>query len=263
VFNEKAEIDYVKIETLAGRVLEGKAELGRLNRKEEKGRIASGRRNVEASLVLGAYKGDSAVGESSSYESVRAEAGRQKNALKAFAEEKEKRGEKIWFSSHDIESMIVGAIDKTAGAEADVYYMPDGTVIKIVEHSNTPFEFMDDRVSLYNYLFSETSYELIGFTDDLYDENLTTFIVRQKTVNGRTLYEQLKDIPQYKREEAEKRMKEIVVAKMWQDFGATPAKTDNSYKNSDYYIPLLSGKKITDRHTTPPKYSNLPPNVVK
>ncbi|MDR0566126.1 MAG: hypothetical protein LBG47_03675 [Prevotellaceae bacterium] len=100
-----------------------------------------------------------------------------KNALKAFAKEKEKHGEKIWFSSQDVEAMAASAVDKTAGAEADVYYMPDGTVTKVVEHSNTPLEFLDDRISLYNHLFPETSYELIGFTDNPYDENLTTFIV--------------------------------------------------------------------------------------
>jgi hypothetical protein len=76
-----------------------------------------------------------------------------------------------------VEAMAASAVDKTAGAEADVYYMPDGTVTKVVEHSNTPLEFLDDRISLYNHLFPETSYELIGFTDNPYDENLTTFIV--------------------------------------------------------------------------------------
>ena len=52
--NDKGEIDYEKVSELAGRVLEGTARITRLNREEEQGRIAGGRRNVEASLYIGA-----------------------------------------------------------------------------------------------------------------------------------------------------------------------------------------------------------------
>jgi hypothetical protein len=71
VNNDKGETDYDKVSELADRVLEGTARITRLNREEEAGRIAGGRRNVEASIVCGAHKRDSAVGESSSYEDIR------------------------------------------------------------------------------------------------------------------------------------------------------------------------------------------------
>ncbi|MDR0566127.1 MAG: hypothetical protein LBG47_03680 [Prevotellaceae bacterium] len=76
--NGKGGTPYEKASELADRVIEGTARIVRLNRKEEAGRIAGGRRNVEASIVAGAHKRDSAVGESSAYEDVRVESGKQK-----------------------------------------------------------------------------------------------------------------------------------------------------------------------------------------
>ncbi|MDR0681161.1 MAG: hypothetical protein LBG15_04825 [Dysgonamonadaceae bacterium] len=229
-------IDYDKLIKTAKAIEEGASRLSRLNRAEETGRITGGRTNVEASVVVGTEYRFVQSGQSGSYESIKKEAGKQKIVLKSYAEEKEKHGENIWYSSLDIERLIADAVEQTGGAEADVYLMPDKTVIKIIEHSNVPLEFLDDRISLYNYLFPETSYELIGFTDNPYNENLTSFIVRQRKVEGKTLFRQLKDIVQSEREAAEKRMKEIVIKKMLHDFGAVPAATDNTYKNNNYYI---------------------------
>jgi len=47
-------MEYDKLSELAQRVITGKATIARLDKDEEQGRISGGRRNVEATIVLGA-----------------------------------------------------------------------------------------------------------------------------------------------------------------------------------------------------------------
>ena len=54
LFDGKGNIDYGKLENVAGRVRSGSLEIKRLDRQGEQGRIAGGKRNVEASLILAA-----------------------------------------------------------------------------------------------------------------------------------------------------------------------------------------------------------------
>lgn len=231
-------MNYGQLEQTTDGILAGKTRLSRFNRSEETGRIAGGRRNVEATLVAGANRSAGAGGEGCPYEAVREEAGRQKEALKQYAEwvESNNPDEKVWYSAGDIEEINNLSVARHGGAEADVYFMPDGSVVKVVEHSNTPLEFLDDRITLYNYLAPGTGYELIGFADNPYDENLVSFIVRQRHIRGRTLLEYLQDIPGAERETAEQKLKDWVNRKMLEGFGAEPAKTSGTYKNGDYYI---------------------------
>ena len=91
--------------------------------------------------------------------------------MKAYTDELLKHGTKLWYSESDIDDIKKQSIAQAGGAEADMYFMPMGNVIKIVEHYGTPLEFLDDRISLYNYLFPETKYELLGFTDNPYNDS--------------------------------------------------------------------------------------------
>jgi hypothetical protein len=240
--NEKRKISRLQsgsnIEIWAGKIIGGQARIGRLNPEEERGRIAGGRRNVEATLVAGANYGTSGRSQSSSYEAVREEARKQKDALKQYAEQVESNNpnEKVWYSHTDIEEIRDQSDRQHGGAEAEVYFMPDGSVIKVVEHNNTPLEFLDDRITLYNHLNPETGYELLGFADNPYDENLVSFIVKQQHVQGKTLWEYLQNIPQHERDAAEQKLKDWLNQKMLKDFGAVPAKISNTYKTRDYYI---------------------------
>ena len=54
IINKKVAIDYERLRDVSERVIGGKAAITRLNSKEEQGRISGGRRNVEASIHLGA-----------------------------------------------------------------------------------------------------------------------------------------------------------------------------------------------------------------
>jgi len=147
-------MDYEEISTIAGRIISGTATITRLDSEEERGRIAGGRRNVEATLVLGTAFAANQGKQSGSCLNLNELSALQKGELKQYAEYVEQKGKKLWYSEVDIENLKKQAIAQSGGAEADVFFMPDGYVIKIVEHNSLPLEFLDDRISLYNYLFT-------------------------------------------------------------------------------------------------------------
>jgi hypothetical protein len=125
--------------------------------------------------------------------------------------------------------------------------MPDGariSVLKIIEHNNTPLEFLDDRISLYNSIYPETKYELLGFTDNQYDNDVTSFVVRQYNVEGGTIKKWLSDIPRSERDVAEIKMKEWINERMKSELNAIPSKSSNTYHNDNYVIRDLHYENI-------------------
>ena len=232
-------MEYGKLSELARRVISGKATIARLDKDEEQGRIAGGFRNVEATIVLGTTFGHNQSQQNGACCAINEESAKQKAVLKVYADESLKNGIKLWCSEADIEEIKSQAIAQSGGAEADVYFMPDGNVIKIVEHYGTPLEFLDERISLYNYLFPETKYELLGFTENPYDADYLSFVVSQKEIEGGTFLKQLKEISVYDREarkKAENKLYKTIEQHLKEKFDAIPAYTSNTYSNSNYII---------------------------
>jgi hypothetical protein len=232
-------MEHGRISELAQRIITGKATITRLDKDEEQGRIAGGCRNVEATIVLGTAFGNYQSQQYGGSQPINMEAAKQKAVLKAYTDALQNHGEKLWYSEVDIEIIKTQSVAQAGGAEADVYFMPKGNVIKIVEHYGTPLEFLDDRISLYNYLFPGTKYELLGFTDNPFDADFTSFIVSQKEIEGGTFLKQLKDISIYnseRREDTKNRLLKIIERHLKEKFDAVPAYTANTYSNSNYII---------------------------
>jgi len=232
-------MEYGKLSELARQVIAGEATIARLDKDEEQGRIAGGCRNVEATIVLGTAFGNNQSQQDGARCTINEESIKQKAVLKAYSDESLKNGIKLWYSETDIEKIKKQSIAESGGAEADVYFMSDGNVIKIVEHYGTPLEFLDERISLYNYLFPGTKYELLGFTENPYDADYLSFVVSQKEIEGGTFLKQLKEISTYDREirkEAEKKLYKIIEQHLKEKFDAIPAYTSNTYSNSNYII---------------------------
>ena len=232
-------MEYGRLSELAQRIITGKATIARLDKDEEQGRIAGGYRNVEASIVIGTAVEHHQSQQNGISRTVNEEAARQKAILKSYTGELLKHGINIWYSKDDIEKIKDCSIAQSGGAEADVYFMPDKNVIKIVEHYGTPLEYLDDRISLYNYLFPETRYELLGFTDNHYDADYISFVVSQREIEGGTFLKQLKEISIYEREareDASNKLYKIIERHLKEKFDAIPAYTSNTYSNSNYII---------------------------
>ncbi|MDR0824034.1 MAG: hypothetical protein LBN74_03000 [Prevotella sp.] len=228
ITNEKGVIDYDKLEEVAGRIESGNATIARLNRQEEQGRSRGGRIAIEASMVAG--REDSADRAGQSFNKSFSEIGdRQENALREYAQ---KRG--VLFSIEDIEKRTDYKFP--SGAEADVYLSKDGkNVIKIVnfrQYSESPLEYLDNRIALNNYLFEGTSYKVIGFTD--VDGELN-FVVEQPFINGENLNTFATTVENLKAQQ--KRVADYMKEK----FDMLPLKFENyksptSFSNSNYIV---------------------------
>lgn len=142
-------------------IIAGRALFTRLNAAEEQGRIRGGRANVEATLLLGRNAG---AGRNVEEAEQKLESGRQERILKKWATENG-----YWIDYSRL-SWDLPKVD--AGAEALVFMKDGNTLTKVIfydsgvdDYSATPLEFLDNRISLYNYLSPATAYTLVGFTE--------------------------------------------------------------------------------------------------
>lgn len=106
---------------------------------------------------------------------------RQERSLEEYAKENG-----LWFSVDEIEAKTAKKF--RSGKEADVYLEKDGkTVIKVVnysQYSETPLDFIENRILLFNELFNSTAYTIIGYTQT--DKGFS-FVVKQPFIKGRLL----------------------------------------------------------------------------
>lgn len=169
MINELIKVNYDKLGVATGYIQHSHAWLDRLSLAEEKGRSIGGPRNVEASIVAGGYESTSrqALDEIQS-ELIVEIAKAQEKLLKNYA-----KYVNIWIEQDDIRRWEPVSTD---GSESRVYMDPlPGHLLKVVFNyrtfSATILEFLDNRISLHNHVFPDTSYQLVGFTEvtDLYN----------------------------------------------------------------------------------------------
>jgi len=183
----------------------------------EEGRALGGLRNVEATEILRRNEG--------------ANHKEQEEELIKYATE---RG--CWFNLHDIENNW--HLLPHHGAESVVYSDEFGKyVFKVMSYfmSDTPLEFLNNRITLHNAIFPSTAYELTGFCYDVREDGEEfCFITKQPFIEG-------EEPTQY---EIEQYMK-------WRGF--KKSKNIGSYISDDYKITdLLPNNFIKDIY-----YSNL------
>ncbi|GHT75462.1 hypothetical protein AGMMS50262_10840 [Bacteroidia bacterium] len=171
--NAVKDIDYDSIRKTTAEIIAGSRQICRLISEGENGRIAGGIRNVEASCVIGTEK-DTDLSDTSEQQSLI-----QENLLENYA-----KNEGIWFEYSEIKT-VWNRIDIKQSTEAEIYEDENQAYIRKVFYylnSDTPLEFLDNRISLHNALFPETKYELIGFTKSIKG---FAFILKQLFIIGR------------------------------------------------------------------------------
>jgi len=146
----------------------------------EEGRTLGGIRNVEATKIL--------------RRSEDADFGTHERWLTEYAV-----NSACWFDLKDIKSNFkyLGS-----GAEADVYLDIDGKyVLKVVNYrafSETPLEFLTNRISVHNAIFPGTAYELVGFTySHEIDEEGFYFITKQLFIDSKKPRPTQEEIDEY------------------------------------------------------------------
>ena len=180
LYNENGNINYEHVKDVAGRVTSGELEIERLDPEGERGRIAGGQRNVEASIIAGAEENPNSSSLARRRSSLEGRHDRRKHVeqvLEAYA-----KSQGIWFDYKRLHrrGKLLGG-----GVEAEVFD-DDKFVGKLVDYrainkDALPIDFLD-RTSLFNTIFPETRYELVGFTRD--NEGRMRFAVRQPFVKG-------------------------------------------------------------------------------
>jgi hypothetical protein len=182
--NNLGGVYYGDIQEIASSIIGGRAVISRFNSEEERGRSAGGRVHVEASLVLvgdrRANKVEYALTEA--YKFVE----RQERLLEEYAREAG-----VWLKEEDIVSEA--GTELPSGMESRVFLSRDETyVTKITNQSQKglPDMFLDNRITLHNYLFPETNYELLGFLEkepNMYTFRRFHFVLKQPFIHGRAL----------------------------------------------------------------------------
>ncbi len=166
--------NYEALRTTTDAIFTGTCYIDFLSFAEEQGRTKGVRRNVEATLILGAGESTGTAEQRSIEE--------QEKILVEYAHQFG-----IW-----LDESSFNTTDQIAEeSEATVYYLPKkGVVRKVVNYrrfSTTPLDHLNNRITLHNYLFFGTNYELVGFTntEDFTGNKTVAFVVEQPFVKGR------------------------------------------------------------------------------
>jgi hypothetical protein len=174
----RTDTNYENLRRVADAIENGDVRIDRLSLEEEQGRTKGGRRNVEASVILA---GDRSANRGRAESDTRQEIiDRQEALLKKYAADNN-----LWIKEKDVAKQAVKQLE--SGYESRVYLGEDGYVTKFVNYrtlDNTVEGFIDNRISLYNHIFPENSYELIGFHED---DGKFEFVLKQQFMRGRHL----------------------------------------------------------------------------
>ena len=169
------QINFAYVKHTVDQIKRGNKQIFRLPESAEKGRIIGGRRTLEASVVVG-------ISEKTDREQLSLHEIKEKQELllEIYA-----KHEKIWFDyEKDIEQTWEG-VEGRGGQEAEVYKGNQYFLWKVIDYyqnSDTPLEFLDNRIAIHNLLFPDTKYELIGFSKK---KNRLQIIVSQPFVTGK------------------------------------------------------------------------------
>ena len=163
----------------------------------------------------------------------RANKSEQEKLLKDYAKETDS-----WLNESDISN---NSSEKfPSGKEANVYLSQDKThVTKIVnydKYSDTPLDFMRNRISLFNELFPNTQYKLLGFTEN---NKGFAFVVEQPAVKGVELSDIATSVPALM--EQQDRIAQYLLEK----YGMEPAGLD-SYSNGEVTLQDIHLKNVME-----------------
>ncbi|GAB6121094.1 MuF-C-terminal domain-containing protein [Dysgonomonas termitidis] len=193
--------------------------------ENEKGRG----RNAQVAARLGSYR------QADRRNVQRPQSGKseQEKSLKEYAEQ-----EGIWMDEKEIASNA--AKKMPSGKEADVYLNKDGkTVTKVVnysKYSDTPADFLNNRILLFNQLFKDTPYKIVGFTEN--DKGFS-FVVEQPYIKGKSLNSQVTSIKSLT--DQQKRVENY----MKDNFGMNPSGLD-AFSNGEVTIEDIHLKNVME-----------------
>lgn len=203
--------DYEQIRRTAHDIIEGRKSIIRLDERGEKGCLSADKTAVESTCYLGesrrttpALYEESEMKEDPAIGNLEA---KEEKLLTDYA-----KSEGNWLDYNKIKREAGNQLPSGAEADVFVYSNIDDTkyVIKVVNYkimSLLPSNFLDNRIALYNALFPETKYELLGFTKN--KDNDFCFVLKQPFVEGTELVDEVIEYDINNRESNYKVLQEI------------------------------------------------------
>lgn len=238
IIKEDGKLNFDNLNLITNSILDGTKRINSLNREEEQGRKEGGRRNVEASLITKANKKrNSGQQESRRNDGVLE---RERELLIDYA----KQNSCYFNNEKEFKSLVDSYL--SSGVESRVYISKDK---KHVVKEINPYimcedinEFLDNHLSLYNYIFPESKYELIGFRGKLKDD--FRIIIKQPFIQGDIVVNTIPRNENYKSTLLDKRQE------IYKDIQERIGKLDprysgnGSYVNSNYIIDDVHLKNV-------------------
>ena len=152
----------------------------------------------------------------------------QESELKQYAQENN-----IWFDEKNIADN--SARKFPSGKEADVYVNVNGkTVTKVVnysKYSETPLDFLDNRILLFNQLFNDTEYTIVGFTET---NKGFSFVIEQPYIKGKELSRLTTSMQSM--EEQQQRVKDYIKTRFGLDESGLDAFGNNELTIEDLHL---------------------------
>lgn len=224
---EKDKINFSNLKNITDAVIEGTKRIDCLNQAEEQGRKEGGRRNVEASIICKAVK---SLFESSSESNGESRLDEEKRRIKEYAQKND-----CWFDEEKLKTIIDQKL--ASGAESKVYISADKAHVIKVTKIDTFYEdlneFLDNHISLYNYLFPESAYKVIGFSEE--GDELRV-IMEQPFIHGTPLINEVKPSQDDFRKRKQDRIDEITKDLTERIGELKEAGRGNLYANENYVI---------------------------
>ena len=150
-----------------------------------------GQTNAESSETLGGSRGESEENAREANDErgdgrVRPLASTLNDIGDKQAQEDYLKASDLWLAPETISDLTERELSK--GKESEVYFSNDGkSVIKLVDYSvysQSPAEFLRNRVELFNELFPETAYTIVGVTER---NGKLNFVLSQPFIKGKPL----------------------------------------------------------------------------
>lgn len=225
IIDKEGKTNKENLNKITDEIFKGTKRIDCLNKEEEQGRIKGGRKNVEASLICKAieqfYRNDPNF--NAEYRRIK-----EKEFILKYAKD-----EGYFFDEEKLKEITKEKL--ASGAESHVYISKDNKyVIKVLNPyfmSENIDESLND-LSLFNYLFEGTSYEILGFGTD--EEDNLTIILKQPLIQGKTLSYKVKE--EYDMREKTLEYKQQIYNDLTNRIGLIQYSGGNEYANSQYDI---------------------------
>ena len=225
ILDKEGNIDYKNLNIISDEIIKGTKRIDALNKEEEQGRVKGGRKNVEASIICKAIKQIHQNDTNFDADTRRVE---EERLVLEYAKK-----EGCFFDKEKLDEIISQKLAR--GAESQVFIGKDNKYIIKAFNPYFMSENLDealDNLSLFNFIFEETGYEVLGFGE--IEEGFFNIILKQPLIQGETISYKVRENDNQREKTLDYKQK--IYKDLSQRIGLIQYSGGNEYANSQYDI---------------------------